>query len=291
MGALNVGGHLPLGRKPRETVRWAAENGFGCMQVFASSPGAWRPPAFEPGRVTEFLEARQEFEIDPLFIHSIYLINLASSDSALVGRSVQSLIDAMNTGALLGAAGVVTHIGSHGGRGYKEVAEDVGSALKQIIECTPDSVSLVLENSAGMANILGAQLGELGDLIRRSGSHSRLKVALDTAHLCGAGWDFQNSETTEQLQIELDQAIGADRLAVIHANDSGVPCGSRRDRHANIGTGYIGLEGFRHLAAVERFRQIPWILETPDLDRRVEDLTKLQALAVQPISMGVRHAS
>jgi deoxyribonuclease IV len=287
---LNVGGHLPLGRKPRETVRRAADNGFTCMQIFASSPGAWKSPIFDEARVSELVAARRDYGVDPLLIHAIYLINLASAEPALVARAKHSLIDALITGAKLGATGVITHIGSHRGRGYCAVADQIGVALDEVIESSPDAVDLILENSAGTRNIVGSELGELGDLIRRAHSHSRLKVALDTAHLCGRGWDFQKEGEAERLQRELEQTIGIERLAVIHANDSLLPCGSRRDRHANIGTGHVGLDGFRSLLAIEDFRRVPWILETPDLEMRVEDLTKLRALTIQPNSMGVMHA-
>ena len=291
MSTINVGGHLSLGRKPAETVRQAAQDGFRSMQIFASSPAAWRPPVVDEWRAREFVHARLAYEVEPLFIHAIYLINLASTDALLVRRSKASLIAALQAGGDLGAAGVVTHIGSHGGIGFDRVADQVAACLLEILAPTPESVQLILENSAGAGAIVGSRMAELGDLIRRAGTHPRLAVALDTAHLVAAGWDFAVDGTVDRLLAEVETEIGLERLVLIHANDSAQPCGSRKDRHANIGEGHIGLEGFRRLLREPALRRLPWILETPHLERRVDDLAKLRALAVEPLPMEASHAS
>ena len=283
MMPLNIGGHLSLNRDPRATVQWAADNGFRSMQIFASSPGAWKPPSLDVAKARDFVAARREYAVEPLFIHAIYLINLASSNPVFIRRSRESLVATMRAGAELGAAGVVTHIGSHGGLGFEPVAAQISEILQDVLASTPDDVQLLLENSAGAGRIIGSSLLELGDLITRTGSPPRLRVALDTAHLCGAGWSFDQDGASEALVEQVDRHIGLERLTLIHANDSAQPCGSRKDRHANIGEGHIGLEGFRRLLAQPALRQVPWILETPDLERRVDDRAKLEALSVGPI--------
>lgn len=287
MVELNVGGHLSLGGDPAATVATAREQGFDSMQIFASSPGAWKPPIVDPESTAEFRMAREEQGIAPLIIHAIYLINLASANPDLVARSKSSLRATLEAAAALGAAGVVTHIGSHAGRGFDAVASQIAGALVDILEATPEEVQLILENSAGAGGIIGADLGELGELLLRAGRPSRLSVAIDTAHLCGAGWNFQAEGTAARLVEEVEQHVSLDRLAVIHANDSLVPCGSRKDRHANIGEGHIGRDGFRHLVRQPELRRVPWILETPNLERRVEDLTTLKALAIEPLPAAV----
>lgn len=276
---INVGGHLSLARDPVSTVTWAAEKGFGSMQIFTSSPGAWKPPVLNSERVERFRQARLDFGIAPLVIHAIYLINLASEDRLLVERSKRSLISALEAGCRLGAAVVVTHLGRHGGRGFEAVAGTVAANLMEVVDSARGEVDLALENSAGSGGILGGDLRELGELIERAGRHERLKLALDTAHLCGWGWDFSDAGSAEQLVSELQTFIGLERLALIHGNDSKVPCGSRKDRHTNIGDGYIGLDGFRHLLAQCELRRVPWILETPNLEQRADDRVKISTLA------------
>jgi deoxyribonuclease-4 len=103
-------------------------------------------------------------------------------------------------------------------------------------------------------------------LLSETGRPERLKITLDTAHLTGAGWDFREPGAAARLVTEIEESVGLDRLVVLHANDSKVPPGSRRDRHATIGEGMIGEEGFAALLAQPKLVAVPWILETPDLD-------------------------
>lgn len=273
---LTVGAHVSLGRSPAQAARVAAETGLTSMQIFASSPGAWKPPIIDRAAAGAFRAARAEHGIETLFIHAIYLINLASADPDLARRSRQSLISTLHAGSELGARAVITHIGSHGGRGFEAVADQVSAGLRQVLAETPDDIDLVLENSAGAGGILGASIDELATLLVGAGNPARLKIGLDTAHLCGAGWDFQLEGTAARLTAEVEQQVGLERLAVIHANDSARPVASRRDRHANLGEGFIGVEGFRRLLAEVPLRQVPWILETPQLERRCDDVLCLR---------------
>ncbi len=291
MPELNVGGHVSLGRNPAEVVRSAHEDGFRSLQIFASSPSAWKPPAINGAEALDFVAARGRFEVDPLIIHAIYLINLASLDDTLVRRSASSLAATLRAGKMLGAAGVVTHIGSHGGRGFDAVADQIAANLRGIVGATDGGIDLMLENSAGAGGIVGSDIRELGDLVARAGRPERLKIAIDTAHLCGAGWDFSDPDAAPRLVDEIERFIGLDRLALIHANDSSQAVGSRKDRHANIGEGHIGREGFRHLLAQPALRRVPWILETPNIERRVDDLATLRSLLPEPATPGGPHGA
>jgi deoxyribonuclease-4 len=169
----------------------------------------------------------------------------------------------------MGAQGVITHIGSHGGRGFEAVSDQIAAGLSEILETVPEGTDLILENAAGAGGIVGARIEELAELVTRTDGHPRLRVALDTAHLTGSGWDFKEEESAGRLADAVSSSLGLERLSVIHANDSAVPVASRRDRHANIGDGHIGLEGFRNLLAEPRLRGVPWVMETPDLGDRV----------------------
>lgn len=267
-----IGCHLSLGAKPEISLAVAASHGVECVQVFASSPAAWKPPVQDAGRDAEILRARLAHEIHPLFIHAIYLINLASEDPVLARRSRDSLVVTLEAAARLGANGVITHLGSHLGRGFEPVAAQVGAGLLNVLERAPAGVDLILENSAGAGGVIGSTLEELAELLRQVDRHGSVKIALDTAHLCGAGWEFAAAETTLQLVKTIRDTVGMDRLAVIHANDSKVPAGSRRDRHASIGDGHIGVEGFRFLMGQSQLQAVPWICETPDLGSATVEL-------------------
>jgi deoxyribonuclease-4 len=224
-------------------------------------------------------DSQDAADVRPLYIHAIYLINLASAERSLVARSRGSLVSTLRAGARMRSAGVITHIGSHGGRGFDAVAEQVAEAIRDILDRTDETTDLILENSAGAGGIIGSTLQELETLLRLAGRPPRLTVALDTAHLCGAGWNFMQDGEARRLVKEVHATIGFDRLAVVHANDSQAPPGSRRDRHANVGEGFVGLEGFRSLLAQPQLRAVPWILETPDLDTRLPPERRFGSLA------------
>jgi len=267
-----LGVHLSLGPRPRMTLEAAAAQGARCAQIFASSPGAWKPPVLRELRLSEIAEGRRKHRIEPLVVHAIYLINLASEDRRLVERSIDALAATLEAGAAMGARAVITHIGSHAGRGFDAVAGQVAGTLTEIAARAPGDVRLLLENSAGAGGIIGSSLEELAELLARAGDHPRLGVALDTAHLCAAGWDFAaDSNAAGRLADQVERQIGLQRLEILHANDSKVPPGSRKDRHANVGEGFIGLDGFRSLLAETRLCRIPWVLETPDLDIRLDE--------------------
>lgn len=265
MPAPRIGCHLSLGAKPAASLADAAEHGVECIQIFASSPAAWKPPIADGIREVSTIQARAAHGIEPLFIHAIYLVNLASDDRTLTRRSQNSLIATLEAAARLQARGVIVHPGSHLGRGFQPVAAEVGARIVEVLEAAPAGVELILENSAGSGGTIGSTLEELAAVIERANGHPALKVALDTAHLCGAGWDFTQSETPALLVQRICRTVGVDRLATIHANDSKLPPGSRRDRHASLGEGFIGLSGFELMLREPGLRSVPWICETPDL--------------------------
>jgi deoxyribonuclease IV len=281
--APSIGCHLSLGAKPDVSLEHAARHGVECVQVFASSPAAWKPPIVDESRDNLTNGVRKVLGVDPLFIHAIYLINLASEDRTLTQRSQKSLVATLEAGERLHARGVIVHPGSHLGRGFEDVVAEVGANILHVLRDAPVGVELILENSAGSGGTIGSSLEELAAVLDHAQGHSALKIALDTAHLCGAGWDFTQVEMPSLLAQRIRDTVGFDRLAALHANDSKLPLGSRRDRHASVGEGFIGLDGFRLLLREPEFRTIPWICETPDLgstdhDERFGSVRRLHEL-------------
>jgi deoxyribonuclease-4 len=276
----SIGCHISLGRKPRLSIQEASDAGASCLQVFASSPAVWKPPVERPEFELEVTTALADFRVQPLVIHAIYLINLASDNPEFVRRSLASLKGTLLAGARLGARTVITHIGSHGGRGFEAVAPAVATGLVEVLAATDGGIDLALENSAGSGGILGSTLDELVTLLCLAGGPSRLKVALDTAHLTGAGWDFTQPGEAARLVAKIEESVGFERLAALHCNDSKAAPGSRRDRHAPIGEGFVGLDGFATLLDQPELRSVPWILETPDLDTSLPPEEYMRSLRV-----------
>ena len=161
----------------------------------------------------------------------------------------------------LGMKGTIFHLGS-----FKNSTEE--KALKQVIEAIKEilgssgQVNLILENSAGAGNLIGDSFREIGEIVRRV-NDSRVKVCLDTQHAFASGIDVKSQEGLNKTLQEFDREVGLKNLIAIHANDSKTEFNSKRDRHENIGEGFIGLEGFRNIINHPILKDIPFILEVP----------------------------
>jgi deoxyribonuclease-4 len=271
-----IGGHVSLGPKPEVTLDTLVTLGFGGLQIHASSPRTWHMPS----RAEEVWKGLGEHCAGRdlhLFLHAVYLINLASSDDRTYNSSIGSLCWLMRTASALSARAVVVHVGSHGGRGLPSVRARIADALTAVLAESPAGPSLLLENSAGGGGNIGTSFGELHTIIQDVGSPSTLGVCLDTAHAHAVGHDFKNPEAVEALIEEIDGTVGIDRLRLMHVNDSKAELGTGRDRHDNIGAGQIGREGFTNLFRYEPLRLLPLILETPNPALRPTDLEVLRS--------------
>jgi apurinic endonuclease APN1 len=189
------------------------------------------------------------------------VINLASENPYFYQASIKSLIDDMKKAKKLGALGVNFHLGSTLGRNFSIVLPKIILAIKDILAAVPGP-NLILENSAGAGNVIGDRFSELGKVIKAIDS-DRLKVTLDTAHAFASGYDFKSRSGIDAALLEFDQEIGLNRLVCLHLNDSAVPINSKKDRHADIGKGYIGIDGFKNIVNHPKLKNLPGIIETP----------------------------
>ena len=219
----------------------------------------------------------QESGIEPVFLHGPYLINLATESAEQLKKSTDALSGDLQLASAIGAKGVIFHLGSHKGAGYEARVDQVIDQCRQVLKATPDDAWLILENSAGMGGAIGSKFAELGRITRDSGS-DRVKVCLDTQHSFAAGYDFKTREGLDAAMAEFDGEIGLDRLVAVHANDSKIELGGGRDRHENIGEGYIGRDGFTNLLSHPAFADVPFLLEVPGFDDSGPDKANLDIL-------------
>jgi deoxyribonuclease-4 len=248
--------------------------GAEAVQVFSSNPRMWQtaPPDVEELRL--FSAGLSGLRL-PLFFHSIYLINLASPDEALRQRSAAALSHALVTGGLAGAAGVVTHIGSHRGEGFGHAfglvtgttltalaaAAETLAALPGGETAERDLPPLLLETGAGSGNTIGDRLEDLAVLLAALPPSAGL--CLDTAHLFAAGHALHQAKGLESLLSALRQLDLLRRVGLVHLNDSGTPFASRRDRHENPGAGLIGRAGLARVVRHAALASVPFVLEVP----------------------------
>ncbi len=274
--AMRIGAHVSTAGGAHRAIDNAQEIGAECVQIFASSPRAWAFRPQKPEAVEAFRDASEGTGIGPAFLHGSYLVNIGGDD-ALVDRSVTSLTAHMGAATRLGALGVIFHAGSHKGRGFQAVLSRAADALTRVLEGTDEGTWLIIENSAGAGNHLGATFGEIGRMIGAVGS-DRLKVCLDTQHAFAAGYRMADPDGLREALDEFDESIGLDRLVAVHANDSKSALGSGVDRHENIGLGAIGEPGFEVIMSHPAFSDIPFLLEVPGIEGRGPDRINVDIL-------------
>jgi deoxyribonuclease IV len=257
-----LGLHLSIAGGVEKAADRARDLGCTAMQIFSRNPRGWNPAPLPPESIRIFKEKITERAIDPVVVHTPYLLNLASGDRVLYRRSVEALSEDLRRAELLGARYVVTHLGSAGAEGPAEGRMRVIKALKKAAPAR-FPVTLLLENSAGAGRTVGATLEEMGKIIEGAGRDCRLGFCFDTCHGFAAGYDFRSEEQSRALVKEIDRTVSLARLKVLHLNDCEGPLGAHRDRHQHIGQGEIGLLGFKNLLCQEALREVPMILETP----------------------------
>ena len=273
---MKLGAHVSTAGGLHTAFRRAASMDAETIQIFASSPRAWKFRELKPDIALKFREESENTGIAPVFIHGSYLVNIGGGADQL-DKSAACLIQNMEVAAEIGAEGVIFHAGSHKGKGFDAVLESATETLKRVLESSPEGPSLIIENSAGMGAHLGSSFEEIGRMIETVSS-DRVKVCLDTEHCFAAGYNLADSDGINAAMEEFDERVGLDRLVVVHANDAKVELGSGVDRHENIGEGYIGLEGFEIIMGHDAFRDVPFVLEVPGPDKKGPDKENLDRL-------------
>ena len=272
-----IGAHVSTSGGLHTGFQRAVDIGAEATQIFLSPPQQWAQKNYSPEDIQKFKEEHQRTGIGPNFTHGIYLINLATDNPSNLHLAKEWLIYAQNMADILGLRGTVFHLGSHKGRGFETVKPQVVAAIQKILEKSPETPYLILENSAGAGGSVGGKLSELGALIKAV-NDPRLKVCLDTQHAFVSGYDIRTKEGVDQLITEFETEIGIDKLAVIHANDSKTEFNSGKDRHENIGQGSIGLEGFRYLVNHPQLTDIPLLLEVPGFEDQGPDKQNIETM-------------
>lgn len=261
---MRIGRHMPTHSKLVQAAEIARQIGCDAIQIFASNPTAWRPPADDPVGCAAFAEAVRMNNLDPVVLHAPYLINLGAPDDTIWEKSIVLLTWTMQRGGLLGAHFVVFHTGSHRGSGVEAGIARIAQGIERVLQEAPTTVSLLLENDVGAGNSLGHSFEQLVAILELLPQHAdRLGVCLDTAHLWGAGHDISTRDSTLQVLAHCDATFGLSRLKVLHLNDTAKALGSHRDVHTRLGEGIIGEEGLQTLLSDPRLDHVAVLMETP----------------------------
>lgn len=274
---MKIGAHVSTAGGIDKAIDRAQEIGAETVQIFGSSPQGWAYKPHPPERVQAFRQKVEAAGIAPVFLHGVYLVNLATDNPTNLQRGIDSLTFYLRLAAEIGAQGVIFHVGSHKGTGFERLLPQVVSTMRQVLEATPPQSQLIIENNAGSGQNIGATFAEIGRMVREVGS-PRVKVCLDTAHCFASGYDITTRAGLEATMQEFGREVGLERLVAVHANDSKVPFNSGVDRHENIGHGHIGLDGFQTVMSHPAFRDVPFLLEVPGFDNKGPDRENVEIL-------------
>ena len=259
----------------------ALELHANCFQIFSGSPRTWAAPPPNPDAVAKMRQLRAEHNLTPLVIHANYLINLCSPDPSNRPKSITAFRGELERAVTIGAEFLVVHPGSAKDHETRDSA--IEAFAHGLIEASaglaPGSVSILLENTAGHGNLLGGQLSDLQAIHALAASHVPFPIGfcLDTCHSFAAGYEITTTQGLNAFIAEASDTLGLENVPVFHANDSKGALGSHLDRHANIGEGYIGIEGFRRILNARALRDKAFILETP-IDNEGDDQRNVDAL-------------
>lgn len=265
-----LGAHVSIAGGLENALIRAKELTLPVIQIFSSAPQRWDPPHFPHDQLVQFKEKKSVYGVRRVFIHGCYLINLASDLLVSQEKSVQNIIADMKFAAAIDAQGVIIHLGTHPMRWTKGKRETLILLFKQILNQTPQTVQLIIENSAGGGSKIPSTLEEMAS-IRDDLSSDRIKFCIDTAHAFAAGYDLSQKEHVTEFLQQLENTLGKEHIAAFHLNDSKALLGSGHDRHENIGEGKIGKTGFAEFVRSTASWGIPWILETPGFEGRGPD--------------------
>jgi len=311
------GAHLSIAGGADQAARRARRLRADTLQLFVKSPSQWRFAALTDEEVARFRAEARRANLAPLVGHASYLVNLASPDPALWARSRECVLEEWDRAERLGLDYLVLHPGAHMASGEAAGLERIARALRWLRRERPArTVMILLETTAGAGTVLCGHFEHLAHLIkscdppaggmptpplRGHASCNRtacpangalgmppatgwLGVCADTCHLWAAGYDLRTADAIDDTLGRLDDAVGLERVKVVHVNDARGGLGSHLDRHEHIGRGRLGREAFRLLMHHPALAALPFILETPKEDARGRPMDPVNLRALRRLA-------
>ncbi len=260
---MKIGAHLSISKGLAGLINRAQEIDANCVQLFVSPPRNWNPSKFSDNELINFGESLAKHNLGPNFLHSVYLVNLGTTNPEVREKAINSIVEYLHCAKLMQAQGVVVH--TH------KPDEIFISAIDKVLARAPIGPLFLVENSA--TNTVEQTL----ELFTKSNS-DRLGLCLDTCHLFAAGYDINRPEVIEDILNKIETKVGLDKLKLIHTNDAKEKLDSKRDHHENIGKGKIGLKAFELLINHPKLKNVSFVCETPGLDGNGPDEYNIKTL-------------
>lgn len=233
------------------------------MQIFSRNPRGSNYKEYDEEEIKEFQRIRKEHGFGPLLAHAPYTMNLASAKKEVYEFACTVIREDIARMDALEIENLVFHPGSHTGIGVEAGIDNIIRGLDQAVT-GEENITILLETMSGKGTEIGDRLEHLR-MIREGVKHpERIGVCLDTCHMFAAGYDIVNR--LDEVLEEFDRILGLDLLRAVHLNDSLMPFGSKKDRHAAFGEGEIGEEALMKIVCHPALKDLPFYLETPQDD-------------------------
>jgi len=260
---LKIGSHVSFSDKGLlNAAEEAISYGSTSFMIYTGAPQNTKRKPIEEQFIEEGKALMSEHGIGEIVVHAPYIINLGSYKRNTFGMAVDFLQEEIRRTAYIGVDNIVLHPGAYTEKDVEYGIGRIAEGLNEVLSGTKDSgVSIALETMAGKGTEIGRTFEELAAIIDKVTDNERLTVCFDTCHVHDAGYDIVND--LDGVLEEFDRVIGLERLAVVHLNDSKNPRGAAKDRHAPVGSGWIGFEAIKHVVSHEKLNHLPLILETP----------------------------
>ncbi len=273
---IRIGAHVSVAGDVSQAPLRAKEIGCECFQFFSRPPQGGKGKEIDAKTIKEFKKNSKGLEA---YIHSPYYINLASAKNNIYYGSIKVLKDELERGNLLGVRYMMAHLGSAKDLGRSKGLKKAIDGLVQILKDYQGKTEFLIEMSAGAGEIIGGTFEEIKKIVESSKLKKYdLGICFDTAHAFASGYDLRDEKAVKQTFSKLNKVLGIKRLKLIHANDSLADLGSHKDQHAHIGEGEIGLKGFKAIVQFAKKQKLSLVLETPDHDKRIKDISILKKM-------------
>lgn len=270
---MKIGCHVSIAGGIQNAPQRAAELGCEVFQIFTRSPRGGAAPKLTPDIIKSFKHEMAKWNQENCYIHTPYYINFASSNKQIRQASARIVREELERGTLIGAKYIMTHLGSSGELTREDALKITAEGIKQIIKNYKGTTRLLLEISAGAGNVMGDTFEELEYFLKNSSD--KINICIDSAHMFASGYDIKSEEGIKATLKIIKNTIGINRIKLIHANDSKIDLGGKRDRHDHIGSGKIGEIGFVNLMDI--FPDVDMVLET-EHDLVKQDIDKLKTI-------------
>ncbi|MCH9609672.1 MAG: Endonuclease 4 [Chlamydiales bacterium] len=261
---LLIGAHTSAAGGAHNALLEGESIGATTIQLFTANQKQWKGKALTESGIELFRKTKEEIGLEEIMCHASYLINLGCPNADTLKKSRQAFREELQRCLDL----EISYLNFHPGAALKDPVE---SCLDRIVDSLlnfedlllDDSTTLLLETTAGQGSCVGHRFEELAYIIEETKDVLPIGVCIDTCHIFAAGYDIRSAKAWNKTLEEFDKIVGLDYLYAFHLNDSLKEFASRRDRHAPLGEGEIGLDCFKFLMRDPRTRDLPKYLETP----------------------------